>query len=194
MCLRWRRCWSMRMPRSARKPWTASSIRPKRSTPGICRWPCARTCRPAPFAASVRWWVLPSWSAWQRAMTCRTPPAPDSASPADLVAAAQKDGRLDAGFVEQAAQSGKRDLVIAALAQLANVSEHAVKKILNAGSAKPVIALVWHAHLSMRVAFKIQTGIMKLSGRDLLPARGGIGFPLTKEEMRWHLGYFDISV
>ena len=62
-----------------------------------------------------------------------------------------------------------------------------------AGSAKPIIALVWHAHLSMRVAFKIQTGIMKLTGRDLLPARGGIGFPLTKEEMRWHLNYFDIS-
>ena len=46
----------------------------------------------------------------------------------------------------------------------------------------------------MRVAFKIQTGIMKLAGRDLLPARGGVGFPLTKEEMRWHLNYFDIAV
>ena len=34
---------------------------------------------------------------------------------------------------------------------------------------------------------------MKLSCRDLLPARGGVGFPLTKEEMRWHLGFFDIA-
>jgi hypothetical protein len=95
--------------------------------------------------------------------------------------------------VEQAAQAGQREVVVMALAELANVSEQSVKKILNTGSAKPVIALVWHAHLSMRVAFKIQTGIMKLSGRDLLPARGGVGFPLTKEEMRWHLGYFDIA-
>ncbi len=31
-----------------------------------------------------------------------------------------------------------------------------------------------------------------LTGRDLLPARGGINFPLSKEEMRWHLAYFDI--
>ena len=30
-------------------------------------------------------------------------------------------------------------------------------KILASGSAKPLVALVWHAHLSMRVAFKIQT-------------------------------------
>ena len=29
-------------------------------------------------------------------------------------------------------------------------------------SAKPLVALVWHAHLSMRVAFKIQTSVMKL--------------------------------
>lgn len=33
---------------------------------------------------------------------------------------------------------------------------------------------------------------MKLAGRELLPARGGISFPLSKEEMRWHLSYFDI--
>lgn len=128
-----------------------------------------------------------------RARLAEAPAEPAAATPAELVAAAQKDGRLDGSFVEQAAAAGQRDVVVTALAQLANVSEQTVKKILNAGSAKPVIALVWHAHLSMRVAFKIQTGIMKLSGRDMLPARGGIGFPLSKEEMRWHLNYFDIA-
>ena len=46
----------------------------------------------------------------------------------------------------------------------------------------------------MRVAFKIQTFIMKLPTREVLPARGGVGFPLSKEEMRWHLSYFDIPV
>ena len=117
----------------------------------------------------------------------------EAVSPADLVAQAKKDGRLDAGFVEQAAASGQREVVVAALAQLANVPAETVKKILNAGSAKPIVALVWHAHLSMRVAFKIQTGIMRLPHRDVLPARGGVGFPLTKEEMRWHLGYFNVA-
>jgi uncharacterized protein (DUF2336 family) len=128
-----------------------------------------------------------------RARLAEAPAERDMTSPADLVAEVKKDGRLDGSFVEQAAQAGQRETVVLALSQLANVSEQTVKKILNAASAKPITALVWHAHLSMRVAFKIQTGIMKLSGRDLLPARGGIGFPLTKEEMRWHLGYFDIN-
>ncbi len=113
-------------------------------------------------------------------------------SPADAVAAARKDGQLDSLFVEQAAQAGKRELVVAALSVLANVTDQTVKKILATGNAKPVIALVWHAHLSMRVAFKIQTFIMKLPSRDIMPARGGIGFPLSKEEMRWHLNYFNI--
>ena len=115
-----------------------------------------------------------------------------SVSPADAVAAARKDGQLDGLFVEQAAQAGQREVVVNALAVLANVTDQTVKKILSAGNAKPVIALVWHAHLSMRVAFKIQTFIMKLPARDIMPARGGIGFPLSKEEMRWHLNFFNI--
>lgn len=116
----------------------------------------------------------------------------DGLSPADAVEAARKDGRLDGLFVEQAAQAGRREMVIASLAVLANVTDQTVKKMLASGNAKPVIALTWHAHLSMRVAFKIQTFIMKLPSRDIMPARGGIGFPLSKEEMRWHLNYFNI--
>jgi uncharacterized protein (DUF2336 family) len=123
-------------------------------------------------------------------------PAPEAGavSPADAVAAAKKEGRLDGLFLEQAAQAGQREVVVLALAQLANITEQTVKKILAAGGAKPIVALVWHTHLSMRVAFKIQTFIMKLPSRDVLPARGGIGFPLSKEEMRWHLNFFNIPV
>jgi uncharacterized protein (DUF2336 family) len=129
-----------------------------------------------------------------RARLAETPPVPGAVSPADMVAAAKKEGRLDNLFLEQAAQAGQREVVVLALAQLGNVTEQTVKKILVAGGAKPIVALVWHTHLSMRVAFKIQTFIMKLPARDVLPARGGIGFPLSKEEMRWHLNFFNISV
>jgi uncharacterized protein (DUF2336 family) len=116
----------------------------------------------------------------------------DVLSSADAIASAKSEGRLDGLFVEQAAQSGQRDIVIMALATLANVTEQTARKILATGSAKPLVALVWHAHLSMRVAFKIQTYIMKLPAREILPARHGINFPLSKEEMRWHLNYFNI--
>ena len=108
------------------------------------------------------------------------------------MATAKAQGTLDDGFVENAAAAGSRETVTLALAAMAQVPEATVRKILSQRGAKPVVALAWRAHLSMRTAFKIQISVMKLTGRDLLPARGGINFPLSKEEMRWHLAYFDI--
>jgi uncharacterized protein (DUF2336 family) len=115
-------------------------------------------------------------------------------SPADIVAAARAEGRLDDWFVEQAAQRGQRELVVQALATLAQVDPATVRKILASGHAKPVVSLVWHAHLSMRVAFKIQTFLLKMPSHEVLPARAGIAFPLPREEMRWHLSYFNVPV
>jgi uncharacterized protein (DUF2336 family) len=109
------------------------------------------------------------------------------------VAEALAQGQLDDAFVEEAAFAGQRELVVCALATLARAPEATVRKILAAGNAKPLVALAWHAQLSMRVAFKIQGLIMKLPAGALLPARGGVHFPLTPDEMRWHLNYFDIK-
>jgi uncharacterized protein (DUF2336 family) len=119
------------------------------------------------------------------------PPAiGDSAE--NVVAEAQKDGRLDDNFIESAAEAGHREIVTLALAALANAPAATVRRMLIAGTAKPITALVWHAGLSMRAAFKIQSFVMKLPAGELLPARGGVGFPLSNDEMRWHLNYFDI--
>jgi hypothetical protein len=81
-----------------------------------------------------------------------------------------------------------------ALADLADVPEAIVRKIFAARSAKPVTALVWRARLSMRLAFKIQTFILKLGAGEMLPARAGVHFPMTEDEMLWHLAYFDVPV
>ena len=110
------------------------------------------------------------------------------------IAAARASGRLDEAFVEQAANAGQRDAVAMALAELARVPEATVRKILASRTAKPLTALVWHARLSMRLAFKIQSFVMKLSAGELLPARAGVHFPMSEDEMRWHLGYFDVAV
>ena len=67
-----------------------------------------------------------------------------------------------------------------------------MRKILAAKTARPITALVWRAKLPMRVSFKIQNYVMHLPAQELLPARGGVGFPLGEDEMRWHLAYFDI--
>ena len=110
------------------------------------------------------------------------------------VAAAKASGKLDEGFVDAAANCGQRDTVILALAALGQVPEATVRKIFASRSAKAVTALVWHAKLSMRIAFKVQSFVLKLTAGELLPARAGVHFPMTEDEMRWHLGYFNVAV
>lgn len=109
------------------------------------------------------------------------------------VALLHKEGRLDDAAVERAAESGKREFVIAALALLARAPREIARRIVQSGSAKPAIALVWRAGLSMRVAFKVQSLVMRLKGGELLPARDGVDFPLSEDEMRWHLAYFGLE-
>lgn len=116
---------------------------------------------------------------------------PEGASQA--VAEAKASRSLDDAFVENAALTGKRETVILALSELTHVPEAIVRKIVGQRSAKPLVSLVWHAHLSMRTAFRIQTALMRLPGHELLPAKNGVNFPLSKEEMRWHLSYFGIA-
>ena len=116
-----------------------------------------------------------------------------AASAANMVASAKASGKLDDNFVEEAALAGQRENIVLALADLARVSADQVRRILVCGRAQPLVALAWRAKLSMRVAFKIQTSVMKLPGHALLPARGGVGFPLTPEEMSWQLSCFGIE-
>ena len=109
------------------------------------------------------------------------------------VADAKAKGALDADFIEDVALAGQRECVVMALAELAQVSPVLVRRILGSGRAQPLVALAWRANLTMRAAFKIQTFVMKLPGSALLPARGGVGFPLTPEEMSWQLSCFGIQ-
>jgi uncharacterized protein (DUF2336 family) len=102
-------------------------------------------------------------------------------------------GKLDDEFVVKAAEAGDRRTVAFALAALANVPKAIVDRILVSQSGKAITSLVWRAKLPMRVSVKVQDGIAHLRGVKLLAAREGIHFPLSDEEMSWHLGYFGIA-
>jgi uncharacterized protein (DUF2336 family) len=108
------------------------------------------------------------------------------------VLAARDRGALDEIYVEEAVEAGQREIVITCLALLANVPRAVIEKIFSSRSSKAITAIVWKAGLTMRIAFKMQTMLLKLHADELLPARAGVGFPLPEEEMRWHLSYFDV--
>lgn len=113
---------------------------------------------------------------------------------AGAVEEAYRTGKLNEEFVLNALDMGDRETVTMALAALVRVPVETVHRIFESRSAKAVVSLVWKARLSMRVAFRIQIHVMKLAGRELLPARNGRDFPMSQDEMRWQLGYFDVPV
>jgi uncharacterized protein (DUF2336 family) len=112
---------------------------------------------------------------------------------AAAVQEALAENHLDDEFVLDAIDTGDRRLVACALAVLAKTPKPVIDKILMSQSGKAITAIVWRAGLAMRVALKIQTSLCHLSSAKMVLAREGIHFPLTPEELTWHLRYFGIK-
>lgn len=109
------------------------------------------------------------------------------------VAEAHRNGALNDDFLLNAIDEGHRRVVCHALAVLADLPRNVVERILVSQSGKAITALVWRAKLAMRVSVKIQIGLARLpSGKQVL-AREGVHYPMTQDEMFWHLSYFQIQ-
>ncbi|MGB8601326.1 MAG: DUF2336 domain-containing protein [Rhizomicrobium sp.] len=106
---------------------------------------------------------------------------------------AARSGLLNDSFVARAIEERHRETVICALARLNNINDKVVRTLLEANSAKAITALVWKAGLNMRTAYNIQTTVMRLPADQLMSARDGTEFPMTEEEMRWHLSYVGLE-
>jgi hypothetical protein len=120
-------------------------------------------------------------------------PAAMNAKVQATVEEALAHGKLDDEFVMRAAEAGDRRMVAFALATLAGVPKAVIDRVLVSQSGKAITALVWRAKLPMRVSVKIQGSVAHLRGDKLVAAREGIHFPLSEDEMTWHLGYFGIN-
>jgi len=100
----------------------------------------------------------------------------------------------DEDAIEKAIKLGDKPALIRALSMLGNAPPATVREILDLGSASPIIALVWKAGLSMRVAYLIQSAVMHLSPAECIPAREGKYFPFNEEQMGWQLDVFGIRM
>jgi uncharacterized protein (DUF2336 family) len=108
----------------------------------------------------------------------------------EIVARMKAEGKLDEDAVFEAMGDGKRAIVKAALTALSGIGEAAVDKIMSSHSAKGIVALVWKAGLSPRLASQLQMRLGGIPPRQVLSARGGEGWPLSPEDMTWHLEFF----
>lgn len=103
---------------------------------------------------------------------------------------AAADGRLDDSFLETAIEAGQREQVVLALAHLATLTPMLVRRILASRNGKAVAALTWKAGLSMRTALTIQARIAQVPRQAMILARDGVHYPLSSDELQWHLDYF----
>jgi hypothetical protein len=111
----------------------------------------------------------------------------------EAVRRAVQTGALDDNFILTAIENKDRTSVIHGIAAMIKRPTPVVEKILDAQSARAVVALCWYAGLSMRTALKVQAGAARVAQKDIIPARNGLDYPLTEDEMHWQLDLFGIT-
>ena len=109
------------------------------------------------------------------------------------VSTAASAGKLDDDYVLGAIKAKDALRAILALVALARAPEATIERVLKSGSAPMITALAWHAGLQMRTAFAIQKNVAKLAPSDLLPARNGVDYPLSAEQMTSQLELMGIE-
>jgi uncharacterized protein (DUF2336 family) len=99
--------------------------------------------------------------------------------------------RLDSEVLSEALVAGEKDVVIDGIATLSHRPRSFIEKILQSGSAKGITAIAWQAGLTMHLATQIQFQLGGIMPKKALYARDDGSYPLTEEEMRWQIEFFE---
>ena len=97
-------------------------------------------------------------------------------------------GKLDEEAVSEALLTGEREFSIAALAVRSGLKVEVVRKVVSTRSAKGMVAIVWKAGLSAKLAETLQKKLALVASKDLLQAEGA-DFPLDDEALEWQLDF-----
>ena len=128
--------------------------------------------------------------ALRRRMTAVPPDAaPDDGEEALMAALRTLDeaGRLNEATLIDAARAGDLRRVAAVLAVASGLTLAAVDRAAAQRHARALTGLAWRAGFSMRAALVAQVALGRLGPGALIPAGLDGGFPMTPDEMQWHL-------
>jgi hypothetical protein len=102
------------------------------------------------------------------------------------------EGSLNEEAITDALAMRDNDFVVSGLAHMAGTSPDDARRIIQMGAAKPIIALVWRAGLSMRMALQIQKDLGRIPPKELIYPRDGTDYPLTPAELKWQAEFLGI--
>lgn len=99
-------------------------------------------------------------------------------------------GDLTDAAIEAKVRAGKSEFTTEALALRSTLNSRIVQKIIANSSAKGVVALCRKAEVPMIVAVEVQRRLARIVPSAVLVARRNGDYPLSEEEMDWHLQFF----
>ena len=111
-------------------------------------------------------------------------------TPEEKVKRLHTEGQLNDDAVKDALGLREHDFVYAALSVAGKMPASVVAKMIETGSAKAAIAVVWKAGFSMRTALEIQKTMAKIPPKELLYPKNGEDYPLSKEDLQWQVDFF----
>jgi uncharacterized protein (DUF2336 family) len=117
---------------------------------------------------------------------------PEGERPADKARRLAREGKLQEKLILKAVEEADRPFVVAALAVLVAIDVALAEQILRSQNARAIVALVWRAKLSARLAQQIQLKTARIPPSQVLNPRGGDAYPLTEDELAWQLELFGI--
>ena len=104
-----------------------------------------------------------------------------------------KENALTEETISDALAMRDRDFATLAVAHMAKTTPLQVTKIFDMGAPKPIVALAYHAGLSMRMALTLQKGAGKIPPKEIIYPKGGTDYPLTEEELNWQLEFLGLK-
>jgi uncharacterized protein (DUF2336 family) len=101
-------------------------------------------------------------------------------------------GKLTEETIADALGMRDEEFVYAAFALMTNADIETIRKIFSMKAAKALVALCWHAGLSMRMALEIQKQMGGIPHKELIIPKGGTDYPMSQEDMIWQLEFLGL--
>ncbi len=111
-------------------------------------------------------------------------------TPIEKVKLLSKRGELDDDAIKDALALREYEFVYAALSLQSGIKIPIVKKMIDTGSAKAAVSIVWKAGFKMRTALEIQKTIAKIQPRELIYPKNGDQYSLPESDMQWQVDFF----
>ena len=101
------------------------------------------------------------------------------------------DGMLTDDLISAEIDKKNHEFIISAIALMAGTDLNRVRTIMESRSGKSVTSLAFCAGLTMPTAMQLQNKVAKVPAHARVTAKKGGDYPLSEDEMSWHVEFFE---